>query len=278
MRPGGATVTKRGTRAFFVVSTLLSALIFVALTIDSHRKFPGLTNAAAIDASVIAGKNVWHRNNCINCHTLLGEGAYYAPDLTQIATQRGAAYLREFLKDPSRFYSEARDRRLMPTLALSDADITALIAFLGWVSKIDTQGWPPRPILVKGSAVPGANVGAPAASAASSDPIELGRVAFSSTPPGCSACHSIAPGVNIVGPTLAGIAATAAGRVREAAYHGQAKDAAGYIRESILDPNAHVLTGPTFSAGGRSLMPSDYGQTLKPEQVDQIVAYLLTLK
>jgi hypothetical protein len=39
-----------------------------------------------------------------------------------------------------------------------------------------------------------------------------------------------------------------------------------------------VLTGPTFSAGARSLMPSDYAQTLKPEQVDQIVAYLLTLK
>ena len=70
---------------------------------------------------MLAGKDVWHRNNCINCHTLLGEGAYYAPDLTQIAAQRGDAYLREFLKDPSRFYSEERDRRLMPTLKLSDA-------------------------------------------------------------------------------------------------------------------------------------------------------------
>lgn len=118
----------------------------------------------------------------------------------------------------------------MPTLALTDADITALIAFLGWVSKIDTQGWPPRPILVKGTAVPGANVGAPAPSAASSDPIELGRVAFNSTPPGCSACHSIAPEVNIVGPTLAGIAASAAGRVRETAYHGQAKDRSNRLR------------------------------------------------
>jgi len=160
-------VTKRGTRVFFVASTLISALIFLALTIDSHRQIPALTNASAIDATVIAGKNVWHRNNCINCHTLLGEGAYYAPDLTQITTQRGAAYLREFLKDPSRFYSEERDRRLMPTLPLTDDDITAVIAFLGWVSKIDTQGWPPRPILVKGSAVPGADVGGPAARAAS---------------------------------------------------------------------------------------------------------------
>jgi len=271
-------MTKRGARAFFVVSTLLSALLFVALTVDSHRKIPALTKAVAIDATVIQGKDVWHRNNCINCHTLLGEGAYYAPDLTQITSQRGADYLREFLKDPSRFYSEERDRRLMPTLALSDDDITAVIAFLGWVSRIDTQGWPPRPILVKGSAVPGANVGAAPATAASSDPVELGRVAFSSTPPGCSACHSLAPGVNIVGPTLSGIAATAAARVRAADYHGHAKDAAGYIRESIIDPNAHVLAGPTFSAGGRSLMPGDYSQTLKPEQVDQIVAYLLTLK
>jgi len=39
-------MTKRGTRAFFVVSTLLSGLLFLGLTIDSHRKIPALTNAA----------------------------------------------------------------------------------------------------------------------------------------------------------------------------------------------------------------------------------------
>jgi nitric oxide reductase subunit C len=269
-------MTKRGARAFFVGSTLVSALIFLGLTVDSHRKIPALTNAAAIDATVIAGKEVWHRNNCVNCHTLLGEGAYYAPDLTQITSHRGADYLREFLKDPSRFYSEERDGRLMPTLKLSDQDITAVIAFLGWVSKIDNQGWPPRPILVKGSAVPGAV--AAVEKAVSSDPVELGRATFNATPPACAACHSIAPNVNIVGPSLAGIASTAATRIRGSDYHGQAKDAAGYIRESILEPNAHVLPGPTYAAGGRSLMPGDYAQTLKPEQVDQIVAYLLTLK
>ena len=147
-------MTKRGTRLFFFVSTLASAAIFLGLTIDSHRQFPKLTHSAAIDASVIAGKHVWHRKNCTNCHTLLGEGAYYAPDLTQITTQRGAPYLREFLKDPSKFYSEERDGRLMPTLKLSDPEIDNVIAFLAWVSRIDTQGWPPRPILVKGSAVP----------------------------------------------------------------------------------------------------------------------------
>jgi nitric oxide reductase subunit C len=271
-------VTKRGARRFFVVSTLLSALVFTALTIDSHRQFPRLTNAAAIDERVLAGKHVWHRRNCINCHTLLGEGAYYAPDLTQITAQRGAAYLREFLKDPARFYSESRDGRLMPDLNLSDRDIDDVIAFLGWVSRIDTQGWPPRPILVRGSAVPGAVLGAAPTPAASQDPVELGRALFSATPPGCAACHSLVPGVNIVGPTLAGISATAASRVAGPDYHGRARDAAGYVRESIVEPSAHVLVGPTYSAGGRSLMPSDYAQTLKPEQIDHIVAYLLTLR
>ena len=271
-------MTKRGTRLFFVISTALCGLIFIGLTIDSHRQLPKLTNTAAIDASVIAGKHVWHKKNCTNCHTLLGEGAYYAPDLTQIAAQRGGAYLREFLKDPSKFYSEQQDGRLMPNLHLSDQQITDVIAFLTWVGRIDTQGWPPRPILVRGSAVPGANLGAPSPRAASSDPIELGRVLFNAAPPGCAACHSVAPGVNIVGPTLAGIASTAAARIKGSDYHGEAKDAAGYIRESIVAPNAFVLTGPTFSAGGHSLMPPDYGQTLRPEQVDQIVAYLLSLK
>ena len=271
-------MTKRGARLFFFVSTIISALIFTALTIDSHRQFPKLTNAAAIDERVIAGKHVWHRYNCTNCHTLLGEGAYYAPDLTKITSQRGAPYLREFLKDPSKFYSEARDGRLMPTLGLSDTEIDNVIAFLGWISRIDTQGWPPRPILVRGSAVPGAVLGAPAAQPASTDPVEVGRATYNATPPGCSACHSIAPGVNIVGPSLAGIPAIAAARIKSPDYKGTAKDAAAYIRESILDPNAFVLAGPTYAAGGRSLMPNDYGQTLKPEQVDQIVAYLLTLR
>ena len=46
----------------------------------------------------------------------------------------------------------------------------------------------------------------------------------------------------------------------------------------VVVGGAHVLQGPTYAAGGRSLMPSDYRETLAPAQVDQIVAYLLTLK
>ena len=43
------------------------------------------------------GGRVWAKYNCENCHTLLGEGAYYAPDLTQIVQQRGVPYLERVI-------------------------------------------------------------------------------------------------------------------------------------------------------------------------------------
>ncbi len=271
-------MNKRQTRAFFLGSTGLFSLIFLVLTVDSHRQFAALTHADQITPEVIAGKHVWHRKNCINCHTLLGEGAYYAPDLTKIADQRGAPYLRAFLADPAKFYNEERDRRLMPNLKLTPQEIDEVIAFLSWVGKIDNHGWPPRPILVSGAAIPGSNVGGAAPQAASDDPVAVGQALFGQAPPGCFACHSTSPGVNLVGPSLAGIAATAGQRVKSPDYKGKATDVAGYLHESILDPNAFVVPGATFSSGGQSMMPSGFGQSLQPSQVDALVAYLMTLK
>jgi nitric oxide reductase subunit C len=271
-------MSKRQTRAFFVGSTGLFSLIFVALTIDSHRQFPTLTHADQITPEVVAGKHVWHRKDCINCHTLLGEGAYYAPDLTKIAQQRGAPYLRSFLADPSKFYSEERDRRLMPNLHLSAQEIDNVIAFLTWVGKIDNHGWPPRPILVSGATIPGTDVGAPSAVSASNDPVAVGQAIFRQSPPGCFACHSIVPGVNLVGPSLAGLASRAATRVTAADYRGKATDPVTYIRESILAPSAYLVHGATFSSKGQSMMPPNFGETLQPAQVDALVAYLMTLK
>jgi nitric oxide reductase subunit C len=271
-------MTKRQTRLFFVGGTLLFSLIFLVLTIDSHRQFGRLTNADQITGDVAAGKDVWHAKNCINCHTLLGEGAYYAPDLTKITQQRGEAYLRAFLRNPSQFYSEQVHRRLMPNPNLSEQQITQVIAFLDWVSRIDNQGWPPRPILVSGGALRGAEAVAPPGAPASTDPVAQGEALFRQTPPGCFACHSVSPGVALAGPSLAGIATRAAVRVDSAGYTGTAIDAAGYIRESIMDPHAYLVPGQMYAAGGRSFMPDNFDQTLTAEQIEQLVAYLMTLR
>ncbi len=285
-------MNKRQARYFAIGATLVAALIFLGLTVDSHRQFPKLTNAQNITPAVTLGKKVWHNNNCINCHTIFGEGAYYAPDLTKIAQQRGAPYLRAFLKDPSKFYDEQRHRRLMPQQDLSDADIDGLIAFLDWVSRVDNQGWPPRPIMVTGlgtrtasatpaeAAVTGTSTPAPASSAIGSDrdPVALGERVFRTAAPACTACHSLTAGADMAGPALAGIATRTQQTLASSAYKGTATDLEGYIRESITQPSAHLVAGAMYSANGVSFMPNTYDKDLTAEQVANLAAYLATFK
>lgn len=286
-------MNKRQTRSFALISTAIAAVVFLGMTVDSHRQFPTLTNAQQITPQVTRGKDVWHQYNCINCHTLFGEGAYYAPDLTKITQQRGTPYLTAFLKDPSKFYDEKRHRRLMPNLKLGDGEIADLIAFLDWVSKVDNQGWPPRPILVTGASIPGMDLTVaqqnatggdqppPAARPVSGkeDPIALGEALFRTTAtPVCSACHSIAPGVNLAGPSLAGLASRAKQVIASPDYKGKAKDAEGFIRESIVTPSAYLHPGDMFSANGMSFMPDTFAKSLTPEQIDQLVAYLASFQ
>jgi nitric oxide reductase subunit C len=279
-------MNKRQARYFAIGSTLLATLIFLGLTVDSHRQFPKLTNAQNITPAVTLGKNVWHKNNCINCHTIFGEGAYYAPDLTKIAQQRGAPYLRAFLKDPSKFYDEQRHRRLMPQQNLSDADIDGLIAFLEWVSQVDNQGWPPRPIMVTGLGATGGSAASPAAAAkptaaagaSGQDPVALGERVFQSAAPACTACHSLTPGADMAGPSLAGIATHTQQTLASPDYKGSATDLESFIRESITQPSAHLVAGAMYSANGVSFMPNTYAKDLTPEQVEHLAAYLSTFK
>lgn len=283
-------MNNRQARMFAIIGTGLSALVFLILTLDSHRQFAKLTNSDALTPAVIHGKDVWHKYNCINCHTLFGEGAYYAPDLTKITQHRGEAYLQAYIRDPSKFYDENKHRRLMPKQGLSDQEITDLIAFLDWVSKVDNQGWPPRPILVTGSFIPGADTVTSTAEGIGHDPMAIrpvteaddpraqGEHVFRTATPACIACHSTAPGANMAGPSLAGIATRAAETVKSPSYKGSATDAEGYIRESIVTPSAHLVAGDMYSSDGTSFMPPGFGSSLTAEQLDHLVAYLTTLK
>jgi nitric oxide reductase subunit C len=267
-------MTKADTRRFFFGGTLLFTAVFIGLTVHTHMSVAERTNADALTAEVARGFRAWERYNCENCHTLLGEGAYFAPDLTQIVSQRGKGYLTAFLADPSRFYSEERDGRLMPTLGLSEAEISDVIDFLDWVGRIDTNGWPPRPILVSGvvtRGLPGVEV------VVAGTPAERGRAVFEGKG-ACASCHSRTQGELLVGPPLAGIARAAAERTGSADYHGSARSAADYLRESVLAPSAYVVPGSQYSAGGVSFMPEHYSKMLETGEVDDLVSYLSTLQ
>lgn len=286
-------MNNRQARIFAWGSTIVAAVVFLGLTLDSHRQFPDLTNAQNISPQVTHGKDVWHKYNCINCHTLFGEGAYYAPDLTKITQHRGEAYLQAYMRDPAAFYDEQRHRRLMPQQNLSDEEITNLIRFLDWVANVDNQGWPPRPILVTGgfTAVAGSGgAGRPATVQTGSTSVgvrpvspdndirALGENVFRTAVPGCVACHSLAPGADGAGPSLAGVATRAGLLVGTADYSGLATDVDGYLRESIVQPSAHLSTGGMYSANGVSFMPDTYGNSLSAEEIEQLVAFLATLK
>ena len=280
-------MNKKQARLFAIGSTVVATVVFLGLTLDSHRQFGKLTNADKITVEVTRGKDAWHKNNCINCHTVFGEGAYYAPDLTKITKHRGEAYLKAYLKDPSKFYDEKTHRRLMPKQDLSDQDITDLIAFLDWVSNVDNQGWPPRPILVTGAAFAAPDAAKPTAPAPASaagpaagaeNPIALGEAAFRSAVPACAACHSTVPGANMAGPTMAGLSGRTQLLFASGQYKGKATDLAGYIRESITEPSAHAVPGAMYSANRVSFMPTTYAKDLTEQQVTQLVAYLSSLK
>ena len=166
----------------------------------------------------------------------------------------------------------------MPNPNLSDQQIGDVIAFLTWVSNIENNNWPPRPIVVSAATPQGITLGTPVPAAASTNPIALGETLFAQSPPACFSCHSTQPGVQIVGPSLAGVAGRAADLMSKPGYTGAAHTPEQYIRESILQPNAYLVPGPTFSSGGQSIMPAIYQSTLKPADIDHLVAYLVTLK
>jgi nitric oxide reductase subunit C len=92
------------------------------------------------------GKMVIQSRACIDCHTFFGNGGYYAPDLTRAwldpvwaeypGTKRGDA-IAAFLMHPFRLgYHE------MPNLHLSRDEARAAVAYLKWMSSVDTNGFP----------------------------------------------------------------------------------------------------------------------------------------
>jgi nitric oxide reductase subunit C len=135
-----------------------------------------------------------------------------------------------------------------------------LLAAIALVGVYAVRRWPARTTAARGDAAHGAKL-------------------YETLP--CLSCHDISrpwPGGDIC-PNLGNIATEAERIVRSPEYHGHAKDAAGYIRESIIDPNAYIVPGPSYrQADGESVMPKTFGRTLSPSDLDDLVAFLLTRK
>jgi len=139
-------LSKSQAKIFFLGGTGVFSAAFLALTIDTHRKVPAQTRQADITAEVSRGKQIWEANNCMGCHTLFGEGAYYAPELTKTVERRGKPWLKMFLKDPEAMFP---NERKMVNYHFNDAQIDDVIAFLEWCGNVDLNGFPAKPPLAE---------------------------------------------------------------------------------------------------------------------------------
>lgn len=164
----------------------LMAVIFLALSaasfVDSRGQVvPSQVTYAGHDA--VAGKRVFQAYNCMGCHTIVGNGAYFGPDLTKLYGKVGPAWIEAFLPSAGSWptggavklqlqnkavaadagvdsieaylkkYPDAAERinrrgghaTLMPNLPLTREEVGQLTAFLKYASEMNTEGWPPVP-------------------------------------------------------------------------------------------------------------------------------------
>ncbi|WBU62780.1 c-type cytochrome [Paracoccus aerodenitrificans] len=143
-------MTKSMARNVFYGGSLFFLAIFGVLTVHSHLYARNVAvDKDGLTESVAAGKHVWEKNVCINCHTLLGEGAYFAPELGNVMIRWGVQDDPEAAKDALKTWMDAmptgiEGRRQMPQFNLTDEEYEDLANFLLWTSKINTQNWPPN--------------------------------------------------------------------------------------------------------------------------------------
>lgn len=88
----------------------------------------------------------------------------------------------------------------------------------------------------------------------------------SASAPGCVTCHSLEPDVVLVGPSHAGLAS-------RAGDYQEGMSAEEYLRESIVNPDAHIVEG--FTPG---VMYLNYENDLGARDINDLIAYMMTLQ
>lgn len=132
-------------RNIFYGGSIFFLLVFLALTYQNEQIIPkrDRREMLAENPQIAKGKHLWETNNCIGCHTLLGEGAYFAPELGNVVVRLGSKEaVKGFIQ--SRPVEGVPGRRSMPQFSFTDEELDALADFLDYVSKIDAAKWPPN--------------------------------------------------------------------------------------------------------------------------------------
>lgn len=133
--------TSQAARNIFYGGTVFFVLLFAVLILDTESRIPERSKAAEITPAVVRGKHLWETRNCIGCHTLLGEGAYFAPELGNVYKRRGPDFIKAWIKSQP---TGTPGRRQMPNFNFTEAQLDDMVEFLKWTNGVDTEKWPPN--------------------------------------------------------------------------------------------------------------------------------------
>lgn len=107
----------------FIIASLL-VLAYLSYTFFLYAVLP--VRNPNTNPLALTGKEVWQKYNCNACHQVYGQGGFLGPDLTNIYSLKGDAYIRVFI---------ANGTDIMPKLNLSDQETTALLMYLKDIDK-----------------------------------------------------------------------------------------------------------------------------------------------
>lgn len=143
------TLTKAAARNIFYGGTVFFFAVFALLSVHTVMSVNEAAEKNPVTPSVAGGKHVFEKHSCINCHTLLGEGAYYAPELGNVWVRFGGIEDASGARDAIKAWMEGQPsgvegRRQMPQFNLTQKELDDLVDFFKWTSEINTQNWPPH--------------------------------------------------------------------------------------------------------------------------------------
>ena len=250
---------------FFV---LLSAVILTKMAINEEDRLASFENTQGA-SQIEVGASVYH-TNCTACHGEYAQGIPgVAPCLRcdelfngRIEEVGWQGSLEDYIVSVVTVGRQVSTRPAlypgggspaMPTWSekfggpLRDDQVKAVAAFI-----VNFEEWANNPSLV------------PAMMEVAGSPEVKGRAASATY--GCVACHTI-PGIStaVVGPSWEGLATSAETRV-------SGLTAEEYLRQSILEPGAYIVE--PFADG---VMPQNFSELLTEEDIDNLVAFMLTL-
>jgi nitric oxide reductase subunit C len=234
-------MTKKTAFWIFLIGTLSSAAVFLGATYDTHRQVAALSHVDKLSDQVVAGKRAFEKYNCNDCHTILGFGGYYAPDLTKVVQRVGEEGIRYRVKSPELAF--ANSPRKMPNEHVTDQEITDLVAFFRWVGEINNNDWPPQDSkkrLSRGAQMMVAKVG-----------VSPGAAVFQTK--GCMNCHALHGTGGTFGPAL---------------------DLVG--RGKTIEGIEHYIQDPRGVNPGSKMPPQK--DNLSPRELEEVARFLATLK